>query len=87
MICVVAMYVIAFITPLGKIQIYFNGLPLAAPISIVVAILALITIDGEYVLDINREAKNLPWGTIMFLGSVMLFGGIMGNLNLVLQHL
>lgn len=79
MAVVLLCYVAAFTTPLGVVQQYFNGLPVAAPISIVVAILALITVDKEPVLDIGRQAAKLPWGTIMFLGTVMFYSGIVGG--------
>lgn len=79
MVILVFMYVAAFFTPLGAIQKYFNGLPVAAPVSIVVAALAIITVDGKPALDIGKEASRLPWNTIMFLGSVMFFGGIVGS--------
>lgn len=80
MIFVIAAYVAAFFTPLGAVQRYFNGLPVAAPISFCVAVLAaVVTTDRKPVLDIGREMSKLPWNTIMFLGSVMLFGGIIGT--------
>ena len=79
MLVVVAAYVAAFFTPLGAIQVYFNGLPVAVPVSVVVAVLSLITVDGKPALDIGKEASKLPWNTIMFLGSVMFFGGIVGS--------
>lgn len=72
-------YVCAFLTPLGGVQLYFNALPVAAPISIVVAVMAVLTVDGKPVLDIGKEMGRLPWNTIMFLGSVMFFGGIIGS--------
>ena len=80
MVFVIIAYVAAFFTPLGAIQVYFNGLPVAAPISIVVAALgAIVTLDGKPVMDIGKEMARLPWNTIMFLGSVMFFGGIVGS--------
>lgn len=84
MLAVVFCYVGAFFTPLGAIQQYLGGLPAAAPVSLAVAILALIYLTGEDgtkkpVLDIGREMGRLPWNTIIFLGSVMFFGGIVGS--------
>jgi sodium-dependent dicarboxylate transporter 2/3/5 len=85
MLAVVFCYVGAFFTPLGVVQQYLNTLPAAAPVSLAVAILALIYIaDGKDgakkpVLDIGREMSRLPWNTIIFLGSVMYFGGIVGS--------
>lgn len=79
MLVVIFCYVAAFLTPLGAVQVYFNGLPVAAPVSIVVAVLALIMVDGQPAIDIGKEAARLPWNTIMFLGSVMFFGGIVGT--------
>lgn len=79
MAVVLLCYVAAFTTPLGAVQQYFNGLPVAAPISIVVAVLALITVDKKPVLDIGKQAAKLPWGTIMFLGTVMFYSGIVGG--------
>ena len=82
MLAVVFCYVGAFFTPLGVVQQYLNTLPAAAPVSLAVAILALIYIaDGKDgakkpVLDIGREMSRLPWNTIIFLGSVMYFGGV-----------
>lgn len=78
MIIVILMYVLAFISPVQSVQAYFAGLPLAAPISLITALLCLVNVDGEPVLDLKQEAARLPWETVMFLGSVMLFGGIMG---------
>lgn len=79
MLLVIVAYVAAFATPLGAIQVYFGSLPSAAPITLVVAALALILVDGKPVLDIGREAARLPWNTIMFLGAVMYFGGTIGS--------
>ena len=75
MLAVVFCYVGAFFTPLGVVQQYLNTLPAAAPVSLAVAILALIYIaDGKDgakkpVLDIGREMSRLPWNTIIFLGA------------------
>ena len=79
MALVIFAYVAAFTTPLGVVQQYFNGLPSAAPITLIVAVLALILVDGKPALDIGREASRLPWNTIMFLGAVMYFGGTIGS--------
>lgn len=80
MLFVIFAYVAAFCTPLGAVQVYFNGLPVAAPISFVVALLAAaVTLDGKPVMDLGKEMARLPWNAIMFLGSVMFFGGIVGN--------
>ncbi len=84
MLAVVFCYVGAFFTPLGALQVYLGGLPAAAPVSLAVSILALIYITSEDgtkkpVLDIGREMSRLPWNTIIFLGSVMFFGGIVGS--------
>lgn len=79
MAVVIVAYISSFMTPLGAIQQYFNGLPVAAPVSIVVAALCLINVDGKPALDIGKEASRLPWNTIMFLGAVMFFGGIVGS--------
>ena len=91
MAVVVAAYIAAFMTPLGAVQQYFNGLPVAAPISLVAALMCLLVIDGKPVLDIGREMARLPWNTIMFLGSVMFFGGIVGSeqfgISAVLSHM
>lgn len=91
MAVVVAAYIAAFMTPLGAIQQYFNGLPVAAPISLIAALMCLLVIDGKPVLDIGREMARLPWNTIMFLGSVMFFGGIVGSeqfgISAMLSHM
>lgn len=91
MAIVVAAYIAAFATPLGAIQQYFNGLPVAAPISLIAALMCLLVIDGKPVLDMGREMARLPWNTIMFLGSVMFFGGIVGSeqfgISAVLSHM
>lgn len=79
MVVVIFAYVAAFVTALGPVQVYFNGLPVAAPISFIVAIMAIVMVNGKPALDIGREAARLPWNTIMFLGSVMFFGGIIGS--------
>lgn len=79
MVLAIVAYVCAFLTPLGSIQTYFNGLPVAAPISIIVATLCVITVDGKPAIDLGKEMGRLPWNTIMFLGSVMYFGGIIGS--------
>lgn len=91
MAVVIATYIAAFMTPLGPIQQYFNGLPIAAPISLITALMCLLVIDGKPVLDIGKEMARLPWNTIMFLGSVMFFGGIVGSeqfgISAMLSHM
>ncbi|MCI8511099.1 MAG: hypothetical protein HFE83_03775 [Lachnospiraceae bacterium] len=55
MVLAIVAYVCAFLTPLGSIQTYFNGLSVAAPISIIVATLCVITVDGKPAIDLGKE--------------------------------
>ena len=58
---------------------YLGGLPAAAPVSFLVCLFCLISVDGEPLMNIGEAAKKVPWETIMFLGAIMYFATIFGN--------
>lgn len=83
--------VIATLSVFGPVSSYFAALPYAAPVSLVVALLAVVYVDGEPVINLSEAAKYVPWETLMFLGTIMyyasIFGGEQYGVNLALQNL
>lgn len=79
MVVVLLCYVLASISVLGPVADALSVLPVAAPVTLVVDLLCVITVNGKPVMDFGKAATKLPWGTIAFLGSIMFYAGIFGR--------
>lgn len=83
--------VIATVSFLGPVSSYFAALPYAAPVTLVVTLLAIIYVEGKPVIDLGEAARYVPWETLMFLGAIMFYASIFGGdeygVNLLLQNL
>ena len=72
-------YVLTSFSVLGPIATYLGALPVAAPISMAVAVLSVMSYEGKPILNISKAAKTVPWETVMFLGAIMFYAGIFGK--------
>lgn len=91
MVVVMACYLLTSFTFLGPVATYLGALPVACPISFVVAILCVVTVDGKPVINLGKAALNVPWDTVLFLGSIMFYASIFGReeygIAIMLQNL
>lgn len=91
MIVILTFYVLAYCTFLGPIAGYFSGISIAAGVTLVCALMCIITVDGEPVMDLNKAAAKVPWSMIMFLGAIMFYAGNVGaeefGISLCLQNI
>lgn len=78
MVLILVFYVLAYCTFLGKVATYFSGISIAAGVTLVCALMCIITVDGEPVMDLNKAASKVPWSMIMFLGAIMFYAGNVG---------
>ena len=78
MLFILVCYALAYMSFLGGIADYFTAITIAAPVSLVCALMAVITVDGKPVMDIGKALSNVPWLMIVFLGAIMFYAG---NLN------
>lgn len=65
--------IIATLSFFGPVSTYFAALPYAAPVTLVVAILAIIYVEGGPIVKIGEAAKHVPWESVIFLGTIMVF--------------
>ena len=79
MMFILICYVLAYCSFLGPIAEYFNGITIAASVTLVCALLCVITVDGEPVMDLNKAAAKVPWSMIIFLGAIMFYAGAVGG--------
>ena len=84
-------YILASMEFLGPIATYFSGITIAAPVTLVCALLCVITVDGKPVMDFGKAASKVPWGMIVFLGAIMFYAGAVGGddygITLCLQNI
>lgn len=79
MAVILAAYILAYCNFLGPVASYFSGITIAGSVTLVCALMCVITVDGEPVMDINRAAAKVPWGMLMFLGAIMFYAGNVGG--------
>ena len=72
-------YIMASLEFLGPVASYFSGITIAASVTLVCALLCVITVDGKPVMDLNKSASKVPWGMIVFLGAIMFYAGAIGG--------
>lgn len=84
-------YILASMEFLGPVATYFSGITIAAPVTLVCALLCVITVDGKPVMDFGKAAAKVPWGMIVFLGAIMFYAGAVGGddygITLCLQNI
>ncbi|MDO4941595.1 MAG: anion permease [Lachnospiraceae bacterium] len=78
MLVILTCYVLAYCSFLGPVAEYFSGISIAASVTLVCALLCIITVDGEPVMDLNKAAAKVPWSMIIFLGAIMFYAGNVG---------
>lgn len=64
---------------LGKIATYFGTYETVLAYYVPIIIMCILPIDGEPLINIPRDARNIPWTVVLFLGVVMLFTTYTGN--------
>ena len=79
MLSILTCYILASLDFLGPVQEYFSGITIAASVTLVCALLCLITVDGQPVMDFNKAAAKVPWSMIIFLGAIMFYASAVGN--------
>lgn len=72
-------YVLAYCNFLGPVAGYFSSITIAGSVTLVCALLCIITVDGEPVMDLNKAAAKVPWSMIIFLGAIMFYAGAFGS--------
>lgn len=72
-------YILANLSFLGGVATYFSGITIAGGVTLVCALLCVITVDGKPVMDLNKAAAKVPWSMIIFLGAIMFYAGIVGS--------
>lgn len=72
-------YILASMSFLGGISTYFSGITIAGGVTLVCALLCVITVDGKPIMDLNKAAAKVPWSMIIFLGAIMFYAGIVGS--------
>lgn len=78
--CIVMLcYLLTSFSFLGPVAAYLGALPVAAPISMAVAVLSIMSFEGEPIINISNAAKKVPWETVMFLGAIMFYSSIFGK--------
>lgn len=91
MAVVMIVNLMATMTFLGPVSSYLSALPYAASVTLVVCLLAVIPVEGKPILNIAEAAKRVPWGTVIFLGTIMFFASIFGSetygISIALQNL
>ncbi|MDD2978456.1 MAG: hypothetical protein PHN80_00650 [Hespellia sp.] len=84
-------YILAYCSFLGSVATYFSGITIAASVTLVCALLCVVTVDGEPVMDLNKAVAKVPWSMIIFLGAIMFYAGSIGSeeygIALCLQNL
>lgn len=78
MVIILVSYALAYMTFLGGIAAYFTMITIAAPVTLVCALLCVITVDDKPVMDLPKALANVPWTMVVFLGAIMFYAG---NLN------
>lgn len=78
MVFILVCYALAYMSFLGGIASYFTAITIAAPVSLVAAIMCVVSANGKPVMDLNKSLAKVPWSMIVFLGAIMFFAG---NLN------
>lgn len=91
MAAVMLSYLLSSFSVLGSIATYLGALPVAAPITLAVTLLCIISVDGKPVINMSKAALNVPWETVLFLGGIMfyasIFGGEQYGITVMLQNL
>lgn len=72
-------YILSSLDFLGPVQIYFSNITIASSVTLVCALLCVITADGNPVLDLNKAASKVPWSMIFFLGAIMFYASAIGD--------
>ncbi|MCD8330173.1 MAG: hypothetical protein LUC27_05730 [Lachnospiraceae bacterium] len=79
MVFILICYLLASCSFLGGVADYFSNISIAASVSLVCALLCVITVDGKPIMDLGKAAAKVPWTMIMFLGAVMFFANNVGS--------
>lgn len=91
MVIILICYVLAYCSFLGGIADYFTNITIAASVTLVCALLCIISVDGKPVMDLNKAASKVPWSMIIFLGAIMFYAGAVGGddygISVCLQNL
>lgn len=78
MLFILVCYALAYMSFLGGVASYFSAITIAAPVTLVCALMCVITVDGKPVMDPGKALSKVPWLMIVFLGTIMFYAG---NLN------
>lgn len=73
MVMILSCYVLA------SFQTYFSKITIAGSVTLICALLCVITVDGKPVMDLNKAAAKVPWSMIFFLGAIMFYAGTVGS--------
>lgn len=73
MVLILSCYVLA------SFQTYFSKITIAGSVTLICALLCVITVDGKPVMDLNKAASKVPWSMIFFLGAIMFYAGTVGS--------
>ena len=79
MLLILLCYVLSSLDFLGPVQTYFSSITIAGSVTLVCALLCVITVDGKPVLDLNKAASKVPWSMIFFLGAIMFYAQAVGD--------
>lgn len=78
MVFILICYALAYMTFLGGVATYFSDITIAASVTLVCALLCVITVDNEPVMNLSKALSKVPWTMVVFLGAIMFYAG---NLN------
>lgn len=79
MLIIMTSYILSYCTFLGPVASYFSGISIAASVTIVCALMCVITVDGVPIMDLNKAAAKVPWALIIFQGAIMFYSGIISK--------
>lgn len=84
-ICMIAyiFVIIIFILPslsfLGDVATFFARMGSSYGVLLITALLCIIHVDGEPIIDLNRDLARVPWGIVWFTGCILVFSGAMAS--------
>lgn len=70
---------LSLLAPTAKITIWFNGITLLTPLLVVMAIFAVVRIEGRPILDIPKTMPKLNYTVFFLIAGIMLVASAMGE--------
>lgn len=79
MVFILICYMLSYFTFLGGVATYFSNISIAASVTLVCALMCVITVDGKPIMDLNKAAAKVPWSMIIFLGAIMFYASVVSS--------